>query len=216
MLNFTFRELNQQYLTRTHLREVRVAFTNGNADCWREEPISAMRKLVAEVIAPQHVDAVCADLLHTIAVAFDKERLPVPVQNRVVLSNCGRTATVADAAPDKQCTYAAPAVDGTMSYRFKRGPLAQPGDDPHAVDGVRLKERTVIMSTDSVVLEALLGVNSALDSYSAEMQVEAIRAKQLANDREQLAQSIVQAKDAAAAGVYAQLFAAIDATGVTP
>lgn len=207
VLNFTFRELNQEYIARTHLMEVRIAFTNGNSGSWREEPIAGMRKLVAEVIAPAHVDAVCSDLLRTIATTFDHASLPVPVLERVQLSNCGRTATVTEAVPDKQCSYAPPAANGSMYYRFKRGPLAQRPDDPHAVHGVLLRERTVVMSTDSVVVESLLGVNSALDSYSAALQAEAIREKQLANDREQMAQGIVATKDADAAGLYAQVYA---------
>jgi hypothetical protein len=153
------------------------------------------------------VDAICQDLLRTIAVSFDKEGLPVPVLDQVVLSDCGRTATVNDAVPDKRCRYAVPTADGTLYYRFKRGPLGQASGDPHAVDGVLLKERTVVMSTDSVVVESLLGVNSALDAYSAALQNEAIREKALANDRMQLAHAIVTAKDAEAAAVYAQVFA---------
>lgn len=214
VLNFTFRELNQEYLTRTHLREVRIAFSNGNAGSWREEPVSSMRKLVAEVIAPPQVDAVCEDLLRTIAVVFDKDGLPVPVLDKVELTNCGRTATVTDATPDKKCRYAAPSADGTMYYRFKRGPLGQESDDPYAVDGVLLKERTVVMATDSVVVESLLGVNSALDAYSTALQAEAIREKRLANDREQMAQGIVASKDAEGAALFAQVYAPGDE--VTP
>ncbi|MFN8668052.1 MAG: hypothetical protein U0164_12815 [Gemmatimonadaceae bacterium] len=216
VLNFTFRELNQVYLTRTHLKEVRIAFSNGNSGSWREEPVSNMRKLVAEVIDPQYVDSVCQDLLRTIAVAFDKDGLPVPVLDQVVLSNCGRTATVTDATPGKQCQYTAPTEDGTLYYRFKRGPLGQPTDDPYRVDGVLLKERSVIMSTDSVVVESLLGVNSSLDAYSTALQNEAIREKKLANDREQLAHAIVTAKDAEAAAVYAQVYAPGADEVVTP
>ncbi len=215
VLNFTFRELNQVYLTRTHLKEVRIAFSNGNSGSWREEPVSNMRKLVAEVIDPKKVDAVCQDLLRTIAVAFDKDGLPVPVLDQVELSNCGRTATVTDATPDKKCQYALPTADGTLYYRYKRGPLGQPGNDPYPVDGVLLKERSVVMSTDSVVVESLLGVNSALDAYSTALQNEAIREKKLANDRQQLAHAIVSAKDADAAAVYAQVYAPGDDDAVT-
>jgi hypothetical protein len=63
-----------------------------------------------------------------------------------------------------------------------------------------------VMATDSVAVEALLGVEEALDEYSHDLQVEAIREKQLANDREQLAQRIVADGDAAAAMLFAQLF----------
>jgi hypothetical protein len=206
VLNFTFRELNQVYLTRTHLKEVRIAFSNGNQGSWREESVSGMRKLVAEVIAEEHVDAVCQDLLRTIATAFDINGLPVAVLEQVRLDACGITATVTDARPDKQCTFPAPTADGRLYYRFKRGPLAQDPADEHRVDGVLLKEREVIMATDSVVVEALLGQSDALDEYSKDLQVEAIREKQLANQREAMAQKIVSTGDATAAALFAQVF----------
>ncbi|MCC6319048.1 MAG: hypothetical protein IT361_15315 [Gemmatimonadaceae bacterium] len=207
VLNFTFRELNQVYLTRTHLKEVRIAFSNGNQGSWREEPISAMRKLVAEVIDPKHVDAMCQDLLRTIATAFDIGGLPVQVIEQVSLNPCCTVAAVTDAKPDKHCQYPAPTEDGRLYYRFRRGPLGQNPADAHPVDGVLLREREVVMATDSVVVEALLGQSDALDDYSRDLQVEAIREKQLANQREQLAQKIVASGDASAAALFAQVFA---------
>jgi hypothetical protein len=65
----------------------------------------------------------------------------------------------------------------------------------------------IVMATDSVAVEALLGVEEALDEYSHDLQVEAIREKQLANDREQLAQRIVAGGDGDLAALFAQVFA---------
>jgi hypothetical protein len=113
---------------------------------------------------------------------------------------------VRDARPGKDCAYPAPTADGRLYYRFKRGPLGQGPGTEHPVDGVLLQERTIVMATDSVAVEALVGVEEALDEYSHDLQVEAIREKQLANDREQLAQRIVADGDAAAAMLFAQLF----------
>lgn len=207
VLNFTFRELNQVYLARTHLKEVRIAFSNGNEGSWREEPVSGMRKLVAEVLDPKFVEPMCQDLLRSIATVFDINGLPVPVLEQVTLNPCGTAATVQEAKPDKQCNYAAPTADGRLYYRFKRGPLAQDPSDTHRVDGVLLREREVVMATDSVVVEALLGQSDALDDYSRDLQVEAIREKQLANQREALAQKIITSGDANAAALFAQVFA---------
>lgn len=207
VLNFTFRELNQVYLTRTHLKEVRIAFSNGNQGSWREEPVSAMRKLVSEVLDPAHVDEMCQNLLKTIAVAFDINGLPVQVLDLVSLNPCGTVATVSDAKPDKQCNYPLPTADGRLYYRFKRGPLGQDPKDTHPVDGVLLKERNIVMATDSVVVEALLGQSDALDDYSRDLQVEAIREKQLASQREVLAQKIIASGDANMAALYAQVYA---------
>lgn len=139
VLNFTFRELNQEYITKTHLKEVRIAFSNGNLGSWREEPVSGMRKLVAEVIKPEQVDAVCDDLLRTIAVIMDLDATPVAVLEQVRLDACGVNWTVRDAAPDKKCAYAAPTADGQLYYRFKRGPLGQKAATEHPVEGVLLR-----------------------------------------------------------------------------
>jgi hypothetical protein len=206
VLNFTFRELNQEFITKTHLKEVRVAFTNGQAGSWREEPISNLRRLVEEFIQPQFVDEVCSDIIGTIAIVRDVHEAPIPVLEQVRLNACGTDFQVRDAQPGKDCRYPAPRADGSFYYRFKRGPLAQDPAAQHPVDGVVLSERTIVMATDSVVVEALLGVNTALDAYSENLQLEAVREKQLANDREELALRIVRGGKTAEADLYQRVF----------
>jgi hypothetical protein len=207
VLNFTFRVLNQAYETKSHLKDIRIAFSNGNAGSWRgEEPISSLRKLVEEFILPQYVDQVCSDIIATIAVVRNVDESPVPVLEQVLLNPCGTDFQVRDAEPDDKCHYPAPRADGRLYYRFKRGPLAQAPNEAHPVDGVVLSERTVIMATDSVVVEALLGTSPALDSYSEQLQLEAIREKQLANEREELAQRIVRTSKSAEAELFDVVF----------
>src|SRR4030095_14506684 len=46
VLNFVFRELNQEYIVKTHLKDVRIAFANGNSGSWREVPLSGLRTLL--------------------------------------------------------------------------------------------------------------------------------------------------------------------------
>lgn len=216
VLNFTFRELNQEYVTRTHLKDIRVAFSNGRAGSWREEPISGLRKLVEECVLPEHADAVCSDIIGTIAVVRDVNEAPVPVLDQVQLNACGTDFRTRDALPDEDCRYAAPTADGRLYYRFKRGPLGQNPTTEHPVDGVVLSERTLVMATDSVVVEALLGVNSALDSYSEGLQLEAVREKRLANKREALAQRLVQHGRDTAADLYQTVFGDACCTAVAP
>jgi hypothetical protein len=71
---------------------------------------------------------------------------------------------------------------------------------------VVLSKRELVMATDSVVVEALLGQADALDSYSHELQIETIREKGLANDKLEAALRIVQSGDAAQAKLYRQVF----------
>ncbi|MGD9509558.1 MAG: hypothetical protein AB7I59_10905 [Geminicoccaceae bacterium] len=206
-LNFTLRELNQAFITKTHLKEVRLAFSNGNAESWREEPISGLRRLVAEVVKPAFIDRMCQDILKTIAVVQDVDGSPVNVLEQVLVNKCATGFAFRDARPDDECDYPPPSPDGRLYYRFKRGPLGQAPDEPHPVEGVLLKQRDIVMKTDSVVAEALLGSEDALDQYSADLQVETIREKRLASDREALAQEIVRTGNAAAAELYAKVFA---------
>jgi hypothetical protein len=206
VLNFTFRELNQAYHTISHLKDIRIAFANGNAGSWREEPISSLRRLVEAFIQPQHVNKVCRDIIATIALVRNVDETPVRVLEQVVLNPCGTDFHVRDAEPNRDCQYPAPRADGRLYYRFKRGPLAQAPDTVHPVDGVVLSERTVIMATDSVVVEALLGTSPALDAYSEQLQLEAIREKRLANEREELAQGIVKSARSAEAGLFDLVF----------
>jgi len=206
VLNFTFRELNQEYTVKTHLKGIRIAFSNGNAGAWREEPISGLRKLVEEYIAPQHVDQVCSDILGTVAVSRDAYDSPVRVLEQVLLDQCGLDFRARDAEPGDDCVYPAPTAGGRMYYRFKRGPLGQAPDEEYPVDGVVLSERTLVMKTDSVAVEALLGLSAALDHYSETLQLEAIREKQLANDREELALALIKGGKSAEAELYAQIY----------
>ena len=209
-LNFTLRELNQAFITKTHLKEVRLAFSNGNAESWREEPISGLRRLVGEVVKPQFVDRLCQDILKTIAVVQDVDGSPVSVLEQVLVNKCATGFTFRDARPGDDCDYPPPSADGRLYYRFKRGPLGQAPGEPHPVEGVLLKQRDIVMKTDSVVAEALLGSEDALDQYSADLQEETIREKRLASDREALAQELVRTGNAAGAELFAKVF------GVTP
>jgi hypothetical protein len=205
-LNFAIRELNQAYTTKIHLKDVRIAFSNGRYGTWREESISGLRRLVAEVVKPEHVDDVCRDILGTIAVVQDVDGAPVNVLEQVRLDRCGTKPRFRDAEPADDCSYPAPTPDGRLYYRFKRGPLGQPPDEEHPVEGVVMKRREIVMATDSVVAEALLGTEDALDQYSADLQLETIREKRLASDREKLAQRIVATQDATAAELFATVF----------
>jgi hypothetical protein len=206
VLNFTFRELNQKYIVKTHLKDVRIAFSNGNIGSWREVPLSGLRGLIEEVIKPDHVEEVCSGILGTIAIVRDVNESPIRVVEQVLLDRCGTDFRTRDADPGDNCVYPPLGQNGQFYYRFKRGPLAQDPAEKFPVDGVVLSKRELVMATDSVVVEALLGQADALDSYSHELQIETIREKGLANDKLEAALRIVQSGDAAQAKLYRQVF----------
>ena len=189
VLNFVFRELNQEYIVKMHLKDVRVAFTNGRLDTWREVPLSGLRGLLEEFIKTGKIDEVAQQILHLVALIFDRNDTPVASIEQITMAANGQNWAVTPAVPNDDGVY--PPPSNKSFYRFKRGALAQNGEQ-HQVDGVLMKERRIIMRTDSVIVEALLGQSDALDQYAMEVQEAAATSKTLANTRERLAHTILR------------------------
>lgn len=213
VLNFVFRELNQKYIVKTHLKDVRIGFSNGNIDSWMEVPVSGLRSLLTQVLANDAaVTEVGQTILRMIGMVWDANDVPVPTIERVQLSPDGSKITIDAATRDAKGNYPMPPADGVWNYRYKRGPLAQGGSE-FVVDGVLLKENTVVLKTDSLVVESLLGTADSLDDYSVQLQTETIREKKLANDaveaetaKTQLGVALVRGRDAASVELYAKAF----------
>jgi hypothetical protein len=90
-----------------------------------------------------------------------------------------------------------------------------PGAPPVTVPGVIMAADSHLMRTDGVVVDTFLGLGNALDDYSVGVQVQEVRASQLANDRMQaeidrvnLAMQIIESGDTTKAQLYQQLFPA--------
>ena len=216
-LNFVFRELNQLYQSKIHLKDIKIGFSNGRPGSWKEVPLSGMAALLNEYVKSQtDRNDIANRILLYIAVVFDYKDQPVQTIEKVEMDACGlKFKSVTGAKPDSKCNYVAPPLDMSWFYRFKRDlSLFQKGED-HVVAGVLLKQSDQVLRTDSVIIEALLGLNDALDQYLNDLQLETIKEKQLANSREKLAQVIVNSGDAAKAALFAQLFVPVE-TALTP
>jgi hypothetical protein len=203
-LNFVFRELNQRYVTKVHLLEVKIGFTNGRPGTWREVPLSGLRGLLTDVLKPARVDAVATQILNLIGVVFDKDDGPANVLETVTMTNNGADWNVADAARDNQGDFPPPAQ--ASFYRFKRGPLGgQAGGQ--RVPGVVMQQDEVVLRTDSLVVEALLGQADALDEYAMVSQKADAEAKALANRRTKIVNDgLERINDGAAlAAAYAEM-----------
>jgi hypothetical protein len=179
-VNFVFRELNQRYVTKVHLIEVKIAFTNGTPGTWREVPISGLRRLLGEKLQEwSKVDEVATEILGLIGVVFDKDETPVSVLEKVTLKEHGDAWERADAKRDANGHFPAPTPD--VYYRFKRGPLAQDADQ--TVPGVVVVDDDVVLRTDGLVVEGLLGEADALDEYAMISQKADAETKALQNVR---------------------------------
>jgi hypothetical protein len=205
VLNFVFRELNQTYTTKFHLKDIRIGFTNGLPNSWREVPLSGLSGLLSEVLLPSHTDEIAQQLLGLIGVVMNHKNEPVGVLERVTMAPDGQSWTGPEDAKLVNGSYPTPTQH--RYYRFKRGSLQQDGDS-NKVDGVLMKQVTVTMRTDSVLVEALLGETDALDQYAMEVQQAAANARTLENEKLRVAletlRNIEDAKERATA--YAAMF----------
>jgi hypothetical protein len=194
-LNFVFRELNQEYVTRFHLRDIRVAYTNGKPGTWREVPLSGLRGLLEELLVPAKVDDAARAVLRQAAVVFDHDDQPVNVLQALQLNADGTNWQLTSPAPRTQPDAQGnpnreyPPPGDSLVYRFAPGPLG--AQDGIRVDGVVLSEERITLRTDSVVVEALLGQADALDPYAMTSQKADAEARELENDRERLAQKVI-------------------------
>jgi hypothetical protein len=188
-LNFVFRELNQTFETYLHLVDLRVAFANGRADSWQEVSLSELRPFISRLVVPQRVNATIQRVLRTAGTVFDLNGAPVNVLETVGLNRTGLTRTISNAAPGPRGNYPLPRDD--FVYRFHRGPLGNQRGTK--VDGVIINKDSVVLRTDSLIAEALLGQADALDQYAMAKQAADADMAVLANDRESLAQSTLAA-----------------------
>jgi hypothetical protein len=184
--------LNQSYTTKLHLTGIYVGFTNERNNTWRQVPISGLNGLLEEVLEPDPVKKkdIAQRILKIAGTVFDANDLPVRVLEKVTYNPLNDTSSIDPVVLDGDGRYEAP--EENKYYRFKQGPLAQDGDK-NPVDGVLLSSQTIVMRTDSVIVEALLGQADALDNYSMEIQEAAARKETIANEREQFLLSTLQA-----------------------
>ena len=188
VLNFVFRELNQEYITKLHLKDVRVAFTNGRRDSWREVPISGLLGFLEEFVIESKIPKVARAILKVAGFIADREDVMVPTLERVNLVDHGTRIEIEPATLDNNGEFPVPTP--TSYYRFKSGPLNQE-EASNPVDGVLLNDSRITMRTDSVIVEALLGQADALDEYAMSIQRAAANKETLANERERIVQAAI-------------------------
>ena len=93
-----------------------------------------------------------------------------------------------------------PKVSDTWRPRGQNGPVVK-------VPGIALSRQQLVMRTDGVLVEAILGEGEALDEYSRDLQSVTIDERQTAIDRERLAQGIVASGNEQQAALFANVFA---------
>lgn len=191
VMNFVFRELNQEFISYLHLTDIRVAFVNGFPMATRVVTLPELNDLLFDYIVPAHRKEVFDSILQ----AYQR-----------VLDFRDNTVALIETAPDGY-------------LRVRRGALTDDPDLSEGqhfdaeTRGIIIGKNTNILPTDGIIVDALLGKGVALDQYALDSQDETLRAKKVDNDfseaeveRLRLALEIVRNKDAEQAELFEKLF----------
>lgn len=168
VLNFVFRELNQKYETYVVLKDIKVAFYNGNAGSAEIVPLADIGKLVRKHIVPARQADAAKQLLGFCAERVDANGDPVTtLQVATNPKGSAYTWTPATIDPKGGVAFGGDPLASDVRWRFTPGQLSK---DPRSVKGVVMNKSEIVLRTDNMVVEALLGQADALDPYASALQ----------------------------------------------
>jgi len=202
-LNFTFRQMNQQYHTLLHLTDVRIGFYNGYPGSMKEYSLSDIEDLVRDCILtePDPSDSGAITQYNS-----DIKEITEGL-NSVILTEYGPGAIEDYQGIRQQLIEKKYFIEGDQSRYYLRviPPNQENGRQQYEirpqigdqiaeyriVDGKIIRTKVLTMRTEGVIVEALLGQAPALDDYALDSQTEEIRKKRLENNRIQAGLKII-------------------------
>jgi hypothetical protein len=168
VLNFVFRELNQKYETYVVLKDIKVAFYNGNPGSAEIVPLADIGKLLRKHVVPARQADAARQLLGFCAERIDANGARVSTLQVATKPN-GAMYTWAPATLDSKVgvAFEGDPLSNDVRWRFAPGELSK---DSRSVRGVVMNKSDIVLRTDNMVVEALLGQADALDPYASALQ----------------------------------------------
>jgi len=163
-----FRELNQTYETYVVLRDIKVAFYNGRPGSVDIVPLPDLAPFLRRHVAPANQDQVARMVL-----AMCAQRLDANGDLVTMLQMGERPDGIkydwqdAELRADGMLVFGGDPLASDVRWRIKTQPLSK---DARDVPGVVMNRSSVVLRTDNVVVEALLGQADALDPYGTALQ----------------------------------------------
>jgi hypothetical protein len=187
VLNFVFRQLNQQYVTVTYLSDIKIMFANGNPDDTRIVNIEELDNLLADVLDLPNTGSTTYNVSNSPNANFikgyiinnycklydydDIEVKPAFIEQRVVTNgNCfvsgfGGIGSSQLIQPQTTSFWRkSKKVEGVVV-----GSMGKYGVDIK-VPGVILEVSENTLKTSSVLVESMLGNTDALDCFNLKIQ----------------------------------------------
>ncbi len=115
---------SRPYDTLVHLKDIRIAFTNGRQGSTDEAPGSGLRQFLDKYVAPAQVNAVAQMILRVIRTVFNDQDAPVRAIERFQMLPDGTGWTRSPAMPVAGVVPVPPS-GGSWFYPFRREALEQ-------------------------------------------------------------------------------------------
>lgn len=176
-MNFVFRELNQTYETYVVLRDIKLAFYNGRPGSVEIVPLTELRRFITTHVPAAQQDAVARFVLAMCAQRLSyKNDLITTLQVGKRPNGSSYEWTPATLDGRGELDFADSPLSSDFRWRFAPGALSGAGA-PRAIDGVITQRSNVVLRTDNMVVEALLGQADALDPYATALQALDLQAR---------------------------------------
>jgi hypothetical protein len=171
-LNFVFRQMNQEFYSFLTLVDVHLGFSSGVPGDLRIYTLADLDRLLGRHVREAYRARVKELVLNTLSLIFDHAQVPQVFWE------------------ERQVAPAAGGEPATTYYRIKTEMVSQYQDPAtetsFQLPGIIVGVSKNVLRTDGVIAEAVLGQGVALDEYSEQLQMEAVRGKQLENDLQAL------------------------------
>lgn len=161
-LTFTFRQMNQEYISVLHLVDMKVAYIGGGEGSYAESSFPTLSKFIGQYVKSQHVEAVLKKIQEKAGkvLAINEENEEIPQE--VLL----QTSTIPASENDNLISKPSP----IYSFNKKKQSTVPNVDTEIKVPGYIIATDKNVLRTEGVVTETRLGGGIALDNYGFKLQ----------------------------------------------
>lgn len=160
VLNFVFRQMQQQYISVTTLNNIKVLYTNGYPESVRVVNIEKLHDLLEQVILPANLEATYEQIIDEYCKIMSFAGTLKPFLTNITYDKNSPASCTGSTTPNLIDYWTAKGA--TDSFTFLGAPFEVPGII------LDIKQRT--LQTDSAVCDALLGQMDALDCFNMKLQ----------------------------------------------
>ncbi len=167
VLNFVFRQLNQELLTLTYLDDITFVYSNGYEESRKVAKLDGLKQLLTEILQnPTDITTIYANILNELSSIYDY--------------NGNRQSFIEEVEEEIVDAINPSTIVGTQTYFRKSTSLSQTAEGV-TVRGIIKNVTTRVMPTESLVVDSLLGQGEALDCFNLQAQDAEIKRLQFEN-----------------------------------